>query len=118
MFKVELTEQELKAVLYHLTYDLEACMEQHNWEELELEHSKLEAREAINKLYKAREKGDKEKKTNEKIDRKEVNYFINRLWDIAERYYPRYYGCNFIAELNDWYKIINEEEERNERYWN
>ncbi len=41
-------------------------------------------------------------------DKTEVKYFINRLWDIAVENYPKYYSCDFIAELDDWYKEMEE----------
>ena len=44
-----------------------------------------------------------------KPDETEVKYFINRLWDIAVENYPKYYSCDFIAELEDWYKEIGRE---------
>ncbi len=41
----------------------------------------------------------------EALEKDDVKYFIDRLWDMAEAH-PKYHSSDFILELSDWYKKL------------
>ncbi len=48
-YKIELTEEELKALIYHTEYDIDTIGENHNWKEIERDEDT--SHNALKKLF-------------------------------------------------------------------
>lgn len=45
-------------------------------------------------------------KTEVKLELEDIKYALDKLLDIAEEYYPKYYSSDMIAEILDMYKQL------------